>query len=236
MANFELPENPGYNDAMRKLETTDPAHADVFNALYAQLLENGEYLKQQLETQTVLASEKGEPGGVAELDDSGKVLSSQLPSYVDDVLEYNTLENFPETGESGKIYVAKDTNITYRWSGTGYVEVGPSLALGETASTAYRGDKGKALETEVNKLKETHVTTTLSVSGWNTSTKTYSFESTYPAATYDVEIEPINCNEAQAKAWGKMCPMTGSTSSNQLQIFGTIPTMDLPVLLTVRTK
>lgn len=80
MANFELPENPGYNDAMRKLETTDPAHADVFNALYAQLLENGEYLKQQLETQTVLASEKGAPGGVAELDESGKVPETQLPT------------------------------------------------------------------------------------------------------------------------------------------------------------
>lgn len=73
----------------------------------------------------------------------GKVPASQLPSFVDDVLEFDTLTNFPETGESGKIYVAQDTNKTYRWSGSTYVEISESLALGETASTAYRGDYGK---------------------------------------------------------------------------------------------
>ena len=86
---------------------------------------------------------KGANGGLAELDSTGKVPSSQLPSYVDDVLEYISLPNFPPTGETGKIYVATDTNLTYRWSGTGYVEISPSLALGETSSTAYRGDRGK---------------------------------------------------------------------------------------------
>lgn len=73
----------------------------------------------------------------------GKVPSSQLPSYVDDVLEFANLASFPATGESGKIYIAIDTNITYRWTGTGYAEISASLALGETASTAYRGDRGK---------------------------------------------------------------------------------------------
>ena len=82
--------------------------------------------------------------GVPALDANGKVLSSQLPSYVDDVLEYANLSAFPQTGESGKIYVALDTNKTYRWSGSAYVEISPSLALGETASTAYRGDYGAA--------------------------------------------------------------------------------------------
>ena len=88
-------------------------------------------------------SAKGANNGVAELDSSGKVPSSQLPSFVDDVLEYNSQSAFPTTGESGKIYVAKDTNKTYRWSGTAYVEISASLALGETDSTAYRGDRGK---------------------------------------------------------------------------------------------
>lgn len=88
---------------------------------------------------------RGANGGVASLDTSGKVPESQLPSYVDDVLEYNNKAAFPATGESGKIYVAKDTNLTYRWSGSAYVEISPSLALGETSSTAYAGDKGKAL-------------------------------------------------------------------------------------------
>lgn len=73
----------------------------------------------------------------------GKIPSSQLPSYVDDVIEKPTRSEFPEPGESGKIYVAQDTNITYRWSGTGYVEISESLALGETAQTAFRGDHGK---------------------------------------------------------------------------------------------
>ena len=89
------------------------------------------------------SSLKGVNNGIAELDSTGKVPSSQLPSYVDDVLEFNSQSNFPSTGEAGKIYIAKDTNKTYRWSGTNYVEISTSLALGETSSTAYRGDRGK---------------------------------------------------------------------------------------------
>ena len=70
--------------------------------------------------------------------------SSLLPSYVDDVLEYTAKANFPSTGATGKIYVDKTTNLTYRWSGSAYVEISPSLALGSTSSTAYRGDYGAA--------------------------------------------------------------------------------------------
>ena len=88
-------------------------------------------------------SQKGAASGVAELDANGKVPSAQLPAYVDDVLEYASLSNFPATGESGKIYIAVDTNKSYRWSGSTYVEISSSLALGETSSTAYRGDRGK---------------------------------------------------------------------------------------------
>jgi hypothetical protein len=73
----------------------------------------------------------------------GKVPANQLPSYVDDVLEYPNLASFPATGESGKVYVALDTNKTYRWSGSTYVFIGSDLALGETSATAYAGDKGK---------------------------------------------------------------------------------------------
>ena len=89
------------------------------------------------------SSQKGTASGVAELDANGKVLSSQLPSYVDDVLEYDSETDFPATGETGKIYIAKDTSLAYRWSGSAYAEISPSLALGETSSTAYRGDRGK---------------------------------------------------------------------------------------------
>lgn len=73
---------------------------------------------------------------------NGKVPASQLPSYVDDVLEYANLASFPTEGESGKIYIDLATNKTYRWGGATYVEISASLALGETASTAYRGDRG----------------------------------------------------------------------------------------------
>lgn len=86
---------------------------------------------------------KGEPNGVAELDGSGKVPEAQLPSYVDDVVEYASRSAFPAAGESGKIYVDTSDNKTYRWSGTTYVGISSSLALGETESTAYRGDRGK---------------------------------------------------------------------------------------------
>lgn len=97
-------------------------------------------------------STKGQPSGLAELDSTGKVPAAQLPSYVDDVLEYSTKAQFPQTGETGKIYVAKDTNLTYRWTGTQYLEISQSLALGETSSTAYPGDKGKANRDALNSM------------------------------------------------------------------------------------
>lgn len=97
-------------------------------------------------------STKGQPGGLAELDSTGKVPAAQLPSYVDDVLEFSTKAQFPHIGETGKIYVSKDTNLTYRWTGTQYLEISQSLALGETPSTAYPGDKGKANRDALNSM------------------------------------------------------------------------------------
>lgn len=97
-------------------------------------------------------STKGQPSGLAELDSTGKVPAAQLPSYVDDVLEFSTKAQFPQTGETGKIYVAKDTNLTYRWTGTQYLEISQSLALGEAPSTAYPGDKGKANRDALNSM------------------------------------------------------------------------------------
>ena len=73
---------------------------------------------------------------------TGTIPQANLPSYVDDVLEYNGKSTFPKSGESGKIYVDTSTNKTYRWSGSGYTEISASLALGTTSSTAFRGDYG----------------------------------------------------------------------------------------------
>lgn len=96
-------------------------------------------------------SQKGSPSGVASLDESGKVPAAQLPSYVDDVIDgtyisetvFNDTLGSPVTPESGKIYIDTLTNKQYRWSGSKYAEISSSLALGETSSTAYAGDKGK---------------------------------------------------------------------------------------------
>lgn len=102
----------------------------------------------------IAVTDKGVANGVAELDAIGKVPSSQLPSYVDEVLEYDTKASFPATGETGKIYVDKTTNLTWRWGGSEYVEISPSIALGETSSTAYAGDKGKANADAINGIQK----------------------------------------------------------------------------------
>lgn len=99
------------------------------------------------------AAQKGAASGVAELDASGKVPAAQLPSYVDDVIEgylsggklYKEAAHTTEiAGESGKIYVDLATNKTYRWSGSAFAEISASLALGNTSTTAGRGDWTKA--------------------------------------------------------------------------------------------
>ncbi len=89
------------------------------------------------------SSEKGSANGVAPLGSDSKIAATYLPSYVDDVIEVANYVALPGTGEAGKIYVTMDTNRIYRWSGSAYVEISASLALGETSSTAYRGDRGK---------------------------------------------------------------------------------------------
>ena len=73
----------------------------------------------------------------------GKVPASQLPSYVDDVVEYASVSEFPSSGEQGKIYVALDSGFTYRWSGSEYIQIG-----GQDLSNYYTKD-------EANQLLET---------------------------------------------------------------------------------
>ena len=75
---------------------------------------------------------------------SGTIAAGNLPSYVDDVLEYASMSKFPTTGESGKIYTALDTNKIYRWSGSAYVVISETIALGTTHSSAGYGDESRA--------------------------------------------------------------------------------------------
>lgn len=99
------------------------------------------------------ATEKGANSGVATLGADGKVPASQLPSFVDDVIEAANFAALPETGEGGKIYVTLDDNKTYRWGGTTYVEISAGLALGETQGTAYEGSKGAANAAAITALQ-----------------------------------------------------------------------------------
>lgn len=130
---------------------------------------------------------KGAPNGLASLNESGIIPSAQLPSYVDGVIEVDTFSNLPGTGESGKIYIVQDTNLTYRWSGTDYVEISKSLALGETSSTAYPGDKGKATTDKLNRIPDKLITDTVNI---NQSTT----EAVLNFVTYRQEAQQIGRN------------------------------------------
>jgi len=89
------------------------------------------------EMTTALAAKADLVGGV--------VPASQLPSYVDDVLEYANLAAFPATGESGKIYTDIATGKTYRWSGTTYTEISASALVAVK-------DEGATLTTAANSI------------------------------------------------------------------------------------
>lgn len=130
-----------------------PTGVTIYNKKQTDLLNatGGTLSADDIALNTV-ATYAGKANGLASLNDTGKIPESQLPSYVDDVVEYDSLTSFPETGESGKIYIAADTNMTYRWSGSSYVAISSSLALGETSSTAYAGDKGKANRDAIESL------------------------------------------------------------------------------------
>lgn len=130
---------------------------------------------------------KGKANGLASLDDSGKVPSTQLPSYVDDVLEFTQLDQLPNPGESGKIYVVTSTNLQYRWSGSDYVEISKSLALGETSSTAYPGDKGKATTDKLNRIPDKLITDTVNV-------KQSTTEAVLNFTTYRQEAQQVGRN------------------------------------------
>ena len=90
---------------------------------------------------------------------SGTISAANLPSYVDDVLEYASLSKFPTAGESGKIYTALDTNKIYRWSGSAYVVISETVALGTTHSSAGYGDESHAAYNHSTSIGNPHKTT-----------------------------------------------------------------------------
>lgn len=94
--------------------------------LDAQAKTNADNIATNVSDIQAIEDSVGAASGICPLDGSSKVSSTYLPSYVDDVVEYADLASFPVTGETGKIYVALDTNKTYRWSGSAYIEISPS--------------------------------------------------------------------------------------------------------------
>ena len=86
--------------------------------------------------------EKDQPNGYAGLDSNGKVPIEKIYGTTATVVVVETYESLPAVGSSDKIYVTTDTNTTYYWTGTTYVEISKPISLGETSSTAYRGDLG----------------------------------------------------------------------------------------------
>jgi hypothetical protein len=98
---------------------------------------------------------------------SGEVLSQYLPAYVDDVIDgqlidsitFNATDGNPVTPEGGKIYVDTTNNKNYRWSGSVFTQTNEGVVLGETAQTAYRGDRGKQAYEHSQTLGNPHNTT-----------------------------------------------------------------------------
>lgn len=141
---------------------------------------------------------------------NGKVPEAQLPSFVDDVLSFNSQANFPATGEDGKIYIAKDTNLTYRWTGSAYTEISQSLALGETASTAYRGDRGKTAYDHTLNTNNPHGVTKAQVGLGNVDNTS---DANKPVSTAGQTALNLKANKAQ-EAWITPTLLNGWTSDS----------------------
>lgn len=170
--------NTNISNNANKIRTLESYFDNEGSALYAVNDEDGHSIIATYATKSELSAKanasdfnlfknsKGQPNGLATLDSTGRVPSSQLPSYVDDVIEgyyYNSKFYKEEahtneiTGESGKIYTDIKANKTYRWSGTAYTEISASLALGETSSTAYPGNLGAANAANITTLQSAKI-------------------------------------------------------------------------------
>ena len=143
---------------------------------------------------------------------SGTISAANLPSYVDDVLEYASLSKFPTTGESGKIYTALDTNKIYRWSGSAYVVISETVALGTTHSSAGYGDESRAAYNHSTKTSGNphHVTKTDvglgNVDNTADSAKSVKYATTAGSANteYSVQVSSTQPTDSRCKLWIKI--------------------------------
>ena len=151
---------------------------------------------------------KGAASGLAELDNNGKVPSSQLPSYVDDVIDVAMASDLASATdksgatikpETGKIYIDdigdNASNKTYRWSGTTYVVISETLALGETSSTAFDGARGKVAYThsqsaharvDATKTEKSSTNGNIKINGTETNVYTHPSYTAHDSGLYKI--------------------------------------------------
>ena len=161
MANSKYLDNEGLGIVWGKVKERDTS---TLTAAQNDATSKVNAAKNELQGEiTTVEGNEGTANGVATLDATGKIPASQVPGSMDEIIEgYYYNGNFyldashqqEITGEESKIYVDLETNKTYRWSGTTYVEISASLALGETTGTAYEGSKGKANADAIAALQE----------------------------------------------------------------------------------
>lgn len=120
----KVPEDQLPEKAIREYDLTPYAKSEDIKKTYAT---KEEVSAGRLNYTPENIANKGKANGYASLGGDGKVPADQLPSYVDDVLEFANKANFPSTGEKGKIYVDLSTENIFRWSGSAYTEISPSL-------------------------------------------------------------------------------------------------------------
>ena len=184
------------------------------------------------EVGAIASSLKGSNNGVAELDANGKVPSTQLPSYVDDVIEgylyngkfYKESTHVTEIdGESGKIYVDLSTDKSYRWSGTAFSVISDSVALGETSSTAYRGDRGKIAydhsqsthaRTDATKTEASSTNGNIKINGTETTVYTHPGSGTNPHGTTKSDVGLGNVGNFKAVSTVASQGLTDTEKSN----------------------
>lgn len=175
---------------------------------------------------------KGSANGLAELDFTGKVPSVQLPSFVDDVIEgylysgklYKESAHINQiTGETGKIYVDLHTEKTYRWSGTAFVVISDTITLGETSTTAYRGDRGKVAydhsqtahaRTDATKVEKSSTNGNIKINGTETNVYIHPGSGTNPHGTTknDVGLGNVD-NTADSNKSVKYATSAGSATN-----------------------